>query len=85
MTLEELADAVGTTKGVISELELSKKGLSHKWLLRLAPALKTTPGTILDHHPDEVDLQAMQAFMGLNREDRVKVLQIIGVLTKKAS
>lgn len=84
MTLEDLAEAVGTTKGVISELELSKKGLSHKWLLRLAPALKTMPGMILDYHPADVDHEALDAFLRAGTGDKGEVLRVISVLHKKA-
>lgn len=83
MTLEALGEAVGTTKGVISELELSKKGLSHKWLARLAPPLRTMPGAILDYDPAEVDMEALDAFLRLGGSDKSQVLKIIGVLQKK--
>jgi len=85
MTLEALAEAVGTTKGVISELELSKKGLSLKWLYRLAPALGTMPGLIIDYHPDQVDPEALDAFLRLGDADKAQVLGVIKVLHKKAS
>jgi transcriptional regulator with XRE-family HTH domain len=84
MTLEQLAEAVGTTKGVISELELSKKGLSLKWLYRLAPALQTSPGMIVDYHPEMVDHEAMAAFLSLGGEEKNQVLKIIGALKRKA-
>lgn len=84
MTLEELGEAVGTTKGVISELELSKKGLSHKWLVRLAPALKTRPGWILEYDPETLDHEALEAFMRLSPEKRAQAIKIIAVLDKKA-
>lgn len=85
MTLEALGEAVGTTKGVISELELSKKGLSHKWLARLAPALKTRPGWLLEYDPETLDHEAMEAFMRLTPEARAQAIRIIEVMSKKAS
>lgn len=51
MTQEQLADLVGTNKSVISLLENSERGLSDKWARRLAAALKTSPGFLLDHGP----------------------------------
>lgn len=51
---EKLAEMVGTTAGVISHLEAGERGLSAKWLRRLAPALNTTPGFLLDHDPEEL-------------------------------
>lgn len=82
MTLEQLGEAVGTTKGVISELELSKKGLSLKWLYRLAPALKTSPGMIVDYNPEDVDPEALDAFLRVGGEDKGQVLKIIGTFRK---
>lgn len=85
MTLEDLAKEAGTTKGVISEIELSKKGLSLKWLYRLAPALKTSPGMIVDYHPEIVDHDALSAFLRLGEAEKQQVLKIIGVLQKRVS
>src|SRR5438067_1705117 len=55
MTQQELADAVGTAKSVISDLERGVVQLSDKWLRRLAPVLKTQPGHLLDYDPSELD------------------------------
>lgn len=52
MSQQELADAIKTTPSVISYLEQGERGLSAKWLRKLAPVLKITPGILLDHHPD---------------------------------
>lgn len=51
LTQEELAEKVGTTPSMISMLEAGERGLSAKWLRRIAPILKTTPGNILDRDP----------------------------------
>lgn len=55
LTQDELAALVGTNGSVISLLESGTRGLSLKWLLKLAPPLKTTPGMILDHDPNDLD------------------------------
>jgi len=55
MTQAELAEKVGTSDNVISLLESGERGLSHKWLLKLAPALGTTPGFLLDYDPNDLD------------------------------
>src|SRR5687768_13320117 len=54
MTQEELAEKVGTTGSVISMLESGNRGLSDKWLRKLAPALNTSPGHLLDHDPNDL-------------------------------
>lgn len=54
LTQEQLATLVGTTGSVISLLESGDRQLSPKWLRRLAPALDTTPGYLLDHDPADL-------------------------------
>lgn len=54
MTLADLADKVGTNANMIGYLESGERGLSAKWLRRLAPALRTTPGFLLDHDPHDL-------------------------------
>lgn len=54
-TQEQLAEIVGTTQHQIAFLENGDRALSAKWLRRLAPALDTTPGMLLDHDPASLD------------------------------
>lgn len=77
LTQEELADKVGTTGNVISLLESGDRGLSHKWLLKLAPVLETTPGFLLDHDPNDLDSAFLEAAMAVPKESREQVLQIL--------
>lgn len=51
MTQEQLAERVGTAGNVIGLIESGQRGLSDKWLRKLAPELGTTPGFLLDHSP----------------------------------
>jgi transcriptional regulator with XRE-family HTH domain len=55
LTQEQLAEKVGTTQHQIAFLENGDRALSAKWLRRLAPALETTPGMLLDHDPANLD------------------------------
>ena len=55
LTQEELAERVGTSHNMIGYLESGTRGLSAKWLRKLADALETTPGMILDHDPNQLD------------------------------
>lgn len=54
LTQEQLAEMVGTTKAAIGHLETGERGLSDKWLRKLAPALGTTAGFLLDHDPNDI-------------------------------
>jgi transcriptional regulator with XRE-family HTH domain len=83
LTQEALADLVGTSKSVISELESSKKGLSNKWLARLAPVLMTTKGAILDYHPDLVDMEMLDHFLKVGSADRDQALKILKTFNKR--
>ena len=50
-----LAKALDISPGMVSDLVNSNRALSAKWLRRIAPHLKTTPGLLLDHDPFELD------------------------------
>lgn len=77
LTQEELGEKVGTSGNVISLLESGDRGLSYKWLQRLAPALETTPGFLLDHDPNNLDTAFLDAALSVPKERREQVLQIL--------
>ena len=62
LTQAQLAAMIGTEGSVISLLESGDRELSDKWLRRVAPALGTTPGFLLDYSPpDLAPLKSSQA------------------------
>lgn len=75
MTQEELAAACepATTGSVISLLEEGDRGLSLKWLRRLAPALKTRPGFIIEYDPSKVDTRTLEMISDLEATKLAKV------------
>ena len=77
LTQEELAEKVGTAGNVIGLLESGERGLSHKWLMKLAPALGTTPGFLLDHNPNNLDADILEAALAVPPENRDQALQIL--------
>lgn len=77
MTQQQLADAVGTNANMIGYLEEGERGLSLKWLRRLAPALKTTPGFLADIDPRKADTRTMELAMAIPEEAREQVNQIL--------
>lgn len=77
MSQDDLAAKVGTKGNVIGHLESGERGLSDKWLRRLAPVLGTTPGFLLDHSPDDLDAAYIDAAMSVPPEDRPQVLDIL--------
>lgn len=77
MTQEELAAKLDTTVSQVSMLESGERGLSHKWLLRLAPILKTTPGHLLDHDPNTIDNDVFDIWVGIAKRDRAQALRVL--------
>lgn len=84
LTQEQLAERVGTAGNVVGLLESGERGLSHKWLLKLAPALDTTPGFLLDHDPNNLDTSFLDACLSVPEEARPQVLAIIETFKRSA-
>lgn len=77
MSQEELAEAVGTTKAVISLLESGDRPLSAKWLRKFAPVLDTTPGFLLDHDPHELPADVIDIWNHIEERDRPRALRVL--------
>lgn len=82
MTQEALADAVGTNANMIQYLETGERGLSGKWLRRLSPALKTTPGLLLDHDPNDLDEDVIEIWVNGNERQRRQITEIAKTLVR---
>jgi len=82
MTQSQLAEAVGTADNVISLLESGARGLSDRWLRKLAPVLGTTPGFLLDYDPSDLDTQFLEAALSVAPESRAQVLQILNTFRR---
>jgi transcriptional regulator with XRE-family HTH domain len=84
MTQQELADAIEptTTKQVIQAIETGARGLSDKWLRRLAPALGTTPGFLLDHAPEELPTEFLDVVERIPADQRDQALAVLKTFTK---
>lgn len=80
LTQAELAEKVGTTDNVISVLESGARGLSGKWLDKLAPALGTRPGWLLEFDPNDANLEVVQAFLEMPAEQKAQALRVINAL-----
>lgn len=82
MTQEELAVSVGTTGAVISLLESGDRGLSAKWLRRLAPALKIRPGWLLDYHPDQIPDDVLETWQQIPADAKPQALTVLKTFRK---
>lgn len=83
MTQQELADALDTTKSVISDLERGVVQLNDKWLRRLAPVLQTQPGIILDHAPEELDNDIVDIWAHIPVDRRAEAKAMLNILARK--
>ncbi len=78
-----LAEKVGTNANMIQYLENGERGLSAKWLRRLAPALNTAPGHLLDVDPDEADMEVVDFWARkLDKDQRRQLVAIAEALVK---
>lgn len=76
MTQDQLAEKVGTTQHQIAFLENGDRALSAKWLRRLAPALETTPGMLLDHDPNDLDSDIIDIWAHAGNRERRQISDI---------
>lgn len=82
-TQEQLAKDVGTSANMIQYLESGERGLSAKWLRRLAPALDTTSGNLLDVDPGETDMEVVDFWARkLDKDQRRQLAAIAEALAK---
>jgi transcriptional regulator with XRE-family HTH domain len=78
LSREQLAAAIDppTTGPVIWHLEEGERGLSAKWLRRLAPALGTTPGHLLDHDPKDLNTDILDIWAKADATQQAQIYQL---------
>lgn len=79
LTQAQLGELVDTTDNVISMLESGDRQLSQKWLVRLAPALKTRAGFLLEFAPEDADLSILEAIVDVPADRKGEALRILRV------
>ena len=85
LTQQELADELGTSKSVISDMERGALQLSPKWLRRIAPVLKTQPGHILDHDPESLDSDIIDIWSRIDLTDRAQAARVLSSFVKSGT
>lgn len=78
----ELAELVESSHQVIGYLERGRTALSDKWLHKLAPALDTTPGLLLDHDPNELDHDVVADWRSATPLQRRQIADIVKTITR---
>jgi transcriptional regulator with XRE-family HTH domain len=79
MTQDELAEKIGTAGNVISLLESGGRRLSDKWLYKLAPALRTRPGFLLEFDPYSADLTVLETITDIPKNRQAEALRLLQV------
>lgn len=79
LTQAQLGDLVDTTDNVISMLESGDRQLSQKWLNRLAPALHTRAGFLLEFAPEDADLSILEAIVEIPANRKSEALRLLSV------
>lgn len=77
ITQDELASRVGTSQNMIAYLESGERGLSAKWLRRLAPALNTSPGHLLDHDPNDLPSDIIEIWGAIEEREKPQALRVL--------
>lgn len=88
MTQEQLGGGLTippTKASVISLIETGDRGLSNKWLERLAPALGTKKGYILDVDPNSTATAVLEIWGQIAEEDRQQALSIMETFKNRKS
>jgi len=82
MTQQQLAEAVDTNANMIQYLESGERGLSAKWLRRLAPVLDTSSGMILDHNPYELDSDIIEIWATASNREKRQITDVAKAILK---
>ena len=82
LTQAELAAKVGTNANMIGYLESGERGLSAKWLRRLADALQITPGHLLDHDPRDLPNDILEIWMNADPGQRRQLAEVAKALVR---
>jgi transcriptional regulator with XRE-family HTH domain len=80
LTQAQLGEKAGTTGPMINHLENGARSLSHKWLMKLAPALGTTPGFILDHNPFDLPRDLFEIWNRGDAEEQQTLVRVADTL-----
>jgi transcriptional regulator with XRE-family HTH domain len=85
MSQSDLADAVDTTQGMIAHLESGRSAMSAKWLRKLADALKTTPGHLLEHDPSALPTDIVEIWLDATPEQRAQLIDMAKVIVRASA
>lgn len=82
LTQAELAGRIKTSTNMIQYLESGERGLSAKWLRKLADALDTTPGMVLEHDPSEMNADILDIWSHASKRQRAQITDVAKALIR---
>lgn len=85
LTQGDLAGLVGTNANMIHYLETGERGLSAKWLRKLADALGITPGWLLDYDPSELGADMMEIWGRASDGQKRQIAEIAEALIRSGT
>jgi len=85
MTQAQLAEAVGTNQNMIGYLEQGERGLSAKWLRRLAPALNVQPGMLLDHDPNDLPHDIIEIWANADAREKRQIADLAAAIVRSGT
>jgi transcriptional regulator with XRE-family HTH domain len=81
LTLEEVADLVGSCKSYVWELEKRDSKPSAEKLYKIAEALETTIEYLLFGYESDInEVRLLRSFRKMDGEDQIKLLRVASVL-----
>lgn len=81
----QLAERVGTNANMIGYLENGERGLSAKWLRKLAEPLDTTPGMILEHDPRDLDSDILEIWATASNRQKRQIAEVARALLRNGT
>lgn len=85
MTQEQLAEAVGCSPASVGHWENGERRLTDKWLPKLAAALKTSSGYIIETDPDDVSADILEIWSQIPEENRAQALAVLQTFKIRAA
>jgi transcriptional regulator with XRE-family HTH domain len=82
LTIQQLADMVGTSAPHVSNIERGLKNLNNHLMVRFADALGVTPADLIADDEDESFRALEEMVRGLSPEDRDRVLAFAAALAR---